>query len=105
MSRMLFAWQQLLRRSRECEAALLRAVHGDDAGGNHVGVRNQIRHEFVVCPVSRAAGCRSELSGNKLGGHLAYGKVNALLRHLADGGAEVRKIQSVALLQEQIEVR
>src|SRR5262245_32080413 len=53
-------------RGRQRVAAFLRAVHGDDARGRHVGVGDQVRDELLVNSIRRAVGRHRQLTGEEL---------------------------------------
>src|SRR5262245_61554259 len=70
-----------LQRAQEREPVLLRAIHRDNAGGNHVAVRNEVRDELLVHRVGICLRGHRELTGEEVRRHVAHGKPRPALDH------------------------
>src|SRR4051812_33672803 len=64
--------------------SFLCAGHGDDAGRHHVSVGDQVRGELGIDVVCFGAGSARDHHRARAGGHLADGKVDAVLRDRID---------------------
>src|SRR5262245_60332535 len=63
-----------LERVQEREAVLLSAIHCDNAGSNHVAVRNEVRDELLVDGVTIPLRGHRNLRGEEVRCHVAHGK-------------------------------
>src|SRR5262245_19031408 len=94
-----------LQRVQKREPVLLRAMHCDDAGSDHVAVGNQIRHELLVGRVGVPFRLHRELRGEKVCRHVADGKPRPSLDHRIDRVAEIRQRHPVRACIQQIRRR